>query len=167
MTTSDLDTNEDSTSTTSISLRPAPHTSVTAVRLQLPPSTQEPFEDQLLGAAQPLIGPADHGVHELLRTARAGRLQDAEFGLQGVSQLVNGEHIGSSRGQFQSQGQSVQAMADPDDSLGGWLVESVVDQRSGEEQLGRTESCRAGQRASPEEVAAAERRERPARPARP
>ena len=118
-TTSDLDTNEDSTSTTSISLSPAPADLGNRGPAEAAPEHRESFEDQLLGAAQALIGPADHGVHELLRTARAGRLQDAEFALEGVGQLVNGEHIGSSRGQFQGQGQSVQAMADPDDSIGG------------------------------------------------
>ena len=30
---------------------------------------------------QALIGPADHGVHQLLLTAGAGSLQDAEFAL--------------------------------------------------------------------------------------
>ena len=127
-TTSDLDTNEDSTSTTSISSRPPPHTSATAARVKLPPNTESRSKINCSVRAQPLIGPADHGVHQLLLSARAWRLQDAELALQGVGQLVDGQHIGSGSSQFQSQWQPVKPMADAYDSVGRRLVEPVVDQ---------------------------------------
>ena len=89
---------------------------------------RESLEDQLFGGAQPLIGPADHGVHQFLLTAGARRLQDAEFALEGVGQLMNGQHIGPGSGQFQGQRQPVKPLADANDGVRRRLVEPVVDQ---------------------------------------
>src|SRR5215208_4362770 len=88
---------------------------------------RQSLEDQLFSGAQPLIGPAHHGVQQLLLAPGTGSPQDAQFAVEGVGYFVNGEDIGARRGKLQGQRKSVEPMADPNDRIRSCLVQSVVD----------------------------------------